>query len=251
MLGDIIGNPGIKQVFLKLAELKKKEKINLVIANCENSDEGFGITEENITTFKNYGIDILTSGNHIWSNENAPDLLNKYDFVLRPANYPNAAGKGYWVGDVGGVTVGIVNLLGRYFMIPVDCPFQTLSKLLKNELKKCNIIIVDFHAEYFQEKMTFAYDFDGQISLIYGTHTHVQTADEMILPKGTGYITDIGLCGGLDSIIGMKKEEVLEKMINQIVVPYVPSEENCVMQGIIAKIDTTAKKTLEIKRISI
>jgi len=251
MLGDIIGSPGIQQVYLKLAELKKKEKINFVIANCENSDDGFGITEENINSFKNYGIDVLTSGNHIWSNDNAADLLSKYEYVLRPANYPNAAGKGCWIGDIGGVSIGVVNLLSRYFMIPIDCPFQTLSKLLKNELKKCNIIIVDFHAEYYQEKMAFGYDFDGQVSLICGTHTHVQTADEMILPEGTGYITDIGLCGGLDSIIGMKKEEVIEKMVNQIVVPYIPSEENCVLQGIIAKIDTSAKKTLEIKRISI
>lgn len=250
MLGDIIGSPGIKQLFLKLGSLKKKEKIDLTIANCENADNGFGVSEENILALKNYGVDILTSGNHIWSNEDAAYLLEKYEFLIRPANYPTAPGKGYYTININNTLVSVVNLLGRYFMIPIDCPFQVLSKLIKHELKN-HIIIVDFHAEYYQEKIALAMDFDGQISFLAGTHTHVLTSDEKILPKGTGYITDLGLCGGLDSIIGMKKEEALEKMINQTAIPFSPSEENCVLQGVVFSIDTESKKTIDIKRISI
>lgn len=251
MLGDIIGSPGIKQLLLKLDFLKKKEKIHFTIANCENSDNGFGVTEETVSSIKSYGVDVLTSGNHIWSNSDAGDLLAKYDFLIRPANYPKAPGKGFWSGEINGVSISVINLLGRYFMIPIDCPFQTLSKLLKQDVKKNSIIIVDFHAELYQEKIALALDFDGEITFLAGTHTHVLTADEKILPKGTGYITDLGMCGGLDGIIGMKKEEALAKMINQTVNPYIPAEENPVLQGVVIKVDVNTKKTVEIKRISL
>ena len=251
MLGDLIGNPGIKEVFLKLSQLKKKENIDLTIANGENSDNGFGITEAVINDLKEYGVDIITSGNHIWSNDDAAKLLYNYNYLLRPANYPKASGNGYWSGEINGVNVGVVNLIGRYFMTPVDCPFAVLEKLIKNELKECSVIVVDFHAEYVAEKKALAFDFDGKISLIAGTHIHVQTADEMILPNGTAYITDLGICGGLDSIIGMNKDDVLKKTINQTVVPYVPSEENLCLQGVIAAIDTENGRAVEIKRISI
>lgn len=250
MLGDLIGNPGLEQLFLKLPELKKKEKIDLAIANGENSDKGFGITEEIIGKLKNFGIDVITSGNHIWSNRDAEFLLEKYDCLLRPDNYPDAKGKGYWTGDINGIEIGVVNLLGRHLMTPIDCPFQTLNKLLKKELKKCKVVIVDFHAELPQEKAALAHDFDGKITLIAGTHTHVQTADERILPNGTGYITDLGLCGGIDSVIGMEKDSILKKLKNQVNVPFVPSRENGRVQGIIATVNTETGQTVAIKRIN-
>ncbi len=251
MLGDIIGTPGINELILKLGELKKKERASLVIANGENACDGFGITVQNIKSMKEAGVDVITSGNHIWSKEDANDLLNSYDYLLRPANYPKAHGKGYWTGDVNGINVGVVNLLGRYQLAVIDCPFQTLNKLLKNELKNSSIIILDFHAENPAEKKALAFDFDGKISLAACTHTHVETADEKILAYGTGYITDLGLCGGIDSIIGMKKEEVIDKMINQYVIPYTPSTENTKMQGIVASIDVKSRKTVKIKRLCI
>lgn len=251
MLGDLIGQPGIEQVFLKLNSLKNREKIDFVIANGENADNGFGITEDIIKSLMNCGINVITSGNHIWSNSDTEKLLNNYDILLRPANYPEVEGKGYCIRKVDNINIGVVNLMGRYNMIPIDCPFQTLNKLLKSELKNCEVIIVDFHAEYNPEKITLAMEFDGRISLLAGTHTHTQTADETILPKGTGYITDIGMCGGIDSVIGMEKESVLEKIINQSMTPFVPSKDNCKMQGIIATIDKNKFKTIEIKRFSI
>lgn len=251
MLGDLIGTPGISEVTLKLSQLKNREKINLVIANGENSDNGFGITELNIKSIKTSGVDVITSGNHIWSNDNAGKLLDEYDYLLRPANYPKAPGKGWWTGKINEINIGVVNLIGRHHMTPVDCPFQTLNKLLKNELKNCSIVIVDFHAESVAEKKTLAFDFDGKVSLIAGTHSHVQTADEIILPNGTGYITDLGMCGGINSVIGMEKEDVVKKMIDQTVIPYNPSNENPKLQGIIANIDLKTKKTNNIKRFNI
>lgn len=251
MLGDIIGTPGMEEMFLKLPQLKKKEKINLVIANGENSNEGFGITEANIKSYRQCGVDVITSGNHIWSTKEIDKLLTDYNFLLRPANYPEASGKGYWIGEVEGVKIGVINLMGRYFMTPIDCPFQVLGKLLKTELKTCSAIIVDFHAEFPNEKMSLAFDFDGKISLLAGTHTHVQTADEKILPKGTGYITDLGMCGGIDSVIGMDKRGVIEKILKQTTVPFEPSKQNSRLQGIIATIDVQTKKATSIKRVSI
>ena len=251
MIGDIIGSPGIKEIYLKLSQFKKKENIDLVIVNGENSNEGFGITETNIIDFKKSGVDVITSGNHIWISENIDRLLENYDCLLRPANYPKASGKGWWKGEIKDSIIGVVNLIGRYYMTPVDCPFNILDKLLKNELKDCDIVIVDFHAESVIEKKALAFDFDGKISLIAGTHTHVQTADEMILENGTGYITDLGLCGGTDSVIGMIKEDVIKKLINQNIIPFKPSDENSKMQGIIAYIDILTRKTTFIKRFSI
>ncbi|HOJ64818.1 MAG TPA: TIGR00282 family metallophosphoesterase [Spirochaetota bacterium] len=251
MLGDLVGQPGVEEVFLKLNSLRNKEKIDFIIANGENADNGFGITEQIIINLINSGVNVITSGNHIWSNNDAAKLLTTYDILLRPANYPEVEGKGYCIRKVGDINIGVVNLMGRYNMIPIDCPFQTLNKLLRNELKNCEIVVVDFHAEYNPEKITLAMDFDGRVSLVAGTHTHTQTADETILPKGTGYITDIGMCGGLDSIIGMEKNNVLEKIINQSMAPFIPSKENCKMQGIIAGIDKVSFKTVEIKRFSI
>jgi 2',3'-cyclic-nucleotide 2'-phosphodiesterase len=251
MLGDIIGNPGLKELFLNLQQFKKKENIDLVIANGENTHEGFGINEEEIHRYKEYGVDVITSGNHIWATDNIERLFGDYPFLLRPLNYPKAAGNGYYKLNVHGENIAVVNLIGRINLVNVDCPFAALEKLLKNDLKDAKIIIVDFHAESSFEKKALAYDFDGKISLIAGTHTHVQTADEEILPKGTGYITDLGLCGSLDSVIGMKKEDVIRKLINQIVVPYTPAESNLVMQGILARISLETKKTVEMKRISV
>jgi 2',3'-cyclic-nucleotide 2'-phosphodiesterase len=251
MLGDIIGTPGIRELFLKLAQLKKKENIHLAIGNGENADNGFGITREIIEKFKEYGIDVITSGNHIWSNDEVDSLLGAYDCLLRPANYPNASGKGWWTGNINGVTIGVVNLLGRYHMTPLDCPFQTLNKLIKNELKKCSIIIIDFHAEMVQEKLALAYDFDGKVTLLAGTHTHVQTADERILPNGTAYITDLGMCGGIDGVIGMERNSALDKIIYQTINQFRPSEENTRLQGIVAQINPETKKVINLKRFNI
>jgi len=255
MLGDIIGNSGIEQVYVKLPEIKKREKIDLVVANGENSDNGFGITEDNIKIYKQCGIDVITSGNHIWSNFEINGLLQNYSYLLRPANYPEAEGRGYYIVDVDNTKIGVVNLIGRYYMTPVDCPFHTLNKLLRAELKGCDFVVVDFHAEFASEKFTLANDFDGKVTVVCGTHTHVQTADENILPNGTGYITDLGMCGVIDGIIGMDKDIILNKMLYRSFSTFVPAKESKTksgrMQGVLVSLDKETKKLIEIKRFSI
>ncbi|HBD93876.1 MAG TPA: metallophosphoesterase [Spirochaetia bacterium] len=250
MLGDVIGNPGMEQLYIKLPQFIKKENIDLVIANGENSDNGFGITEEIIDRMRGFGVTVITSGNHIWSNQDAEALLNHYDFVLRPHNYYDSPGKGFWIGEVAGEKIAVVNLIGRYFITPVDCPFQILEKLLRKELRGIKNIIVDFHAEIMPEKKSLAYYFDGKVSFVAGTHTHVQTADDIILGNGTGYITDLGMCGGLDSVIGMEKKGILHKIRRNVNVPYVPSNENEKMQGIIIDLNLDTGKTESIQRFS-
>lgn len=251
MLGDVIGTPGIEQLYIKLPQLLKKEGIDLAIANGENSDNGFGITEEIIDKLRSFGVNVITSGNHIWSNQDAEILLNNHDYLLRPHNYYESPGKGYWIGEISGEKIAVVNLIGRYFILPVDCPFQTLDKLLKKELKGIKNIIVDFHAEILQEKKALAFHFAGKVSFVAGTHTHVQTADDTILPGGTGYITDLGMCGGIDSIIGMEKNGILHKIKRNVNVPYKPSNSNEKIQGIVITLDMETGHTIEIKRFSI
>lgn len=251
LIGDIIGQPGIEQIFFKLKAFKNKRNVDLTIANGENADKGFGISEQNILDLKKYGIDVITSGNHIWSHENASRLLEEYDFVLRPHNYPNSKGNGWFITTVKNIKVAVVNLQGRYFMTPINCPFQTLKKLLQTNLQEAQIIIVDFHAESSPEKKSLAFDFDGKISLLVGTHTHTQTADEMILPNGTGYITDLGMCGGLDSVIGMEKDAVLQRFLTQTVIPFSPSTKNLHFQALLAQIDSQTKKCIKLERINI
>lgn len=251
LLGDAIGTPGLEQIYMKLPAVLRENEPDLVIVNGENSDDGFGITEEIYEQLLGCGIDAVTSGNHIWSNADAGEILQRNDALLRPHNYHDAPGKGWWRTSINNVNVGVVNLIGRYFMTPVDCPFQTLENLLKNELSDCKIVIVDFHAEFMNEKKALAIDFDGKISFVAGTHTHVQTADEVIFRNGTGYITDIGMCGGIDSVIGMERTAILNKIKRQITQPYVPSPENGRMQGVLIDIDCETGKTLNIKRLSI
>lgn len=251
MLGDAIGTPGLEQIYMKLPAVLREHEPDLVIVNGENSDDGFGITEEIYERLRDCGIDVVTSGNHIWSNADAGEILQGHDRLLRPHNYYNAPGKGWCRIVIDDVTVGVVNLIGRYFMTPVDCPFQTLERLLENELSDCKIVIVDFHAELMNEKKALAIDFDGKISFVAGTHTHVQTADEIIFHNGTGYITDIGMCGGIDSVIGMERSAILHKIKRQIILPYVPSMENGKMQGVFVDIDCKTGKTLTINRVSI
>lgn len=251
MLGDAIGTPGLEQIYMKLPAVLRESEPDLVIVNGENSDEGFGITEEIYEQLLDNGIDVVTSGNHIWSNADAGEILQRNNGLLRPHNYPDAPGKGWWRTTIDDVNIGVVNLIGRYFMTPVDSPFQTLENLLKNELSGCKVVIVDFHAEFMNEKKALAIDFDGRISFLAGTHTHVQTADEVIFRSGTGYITDIGMCGGIDSVIGMERSAILQKIKRQVTQPYVPAIENGKMQGVFIDIDCKTGKTLKIERLSI
>jgi len=215
-LGDIVGSSGRKAVKIFLPELTKKFNPDFVIANAENAAGGYGLTEKVAEELFSYGIDILTSGNHIWKRQFFP-YLQKTERVLRPANYgKNAPGKGWTIYSKNNIKLGVINLEGRIFMRPLENPFVVGKNIAEELRKETPFIVIDFHAEATSEKLGLGYFLDGLVSAIIGTHTHVQTSDERILSKGTGYITDVGMCGAVDSIIGMKIEQALEMYLSMV-----------------------------------
>jgi len=214
--GDIVGSPGRKAIKIFLPELIKKYKPHFIIANAENAAGGYGLTEKVAEELFSYGIDVLTSGNHIWKKEFFP-YLQKTDKVLRPANYGEGApGKGWNIYTKENIKLGVINLEGRIFMRPLENPFTVGKNLAEKIKKETPFVIVDFHAEATSEKLGLGYFLDGFVSAIIGTHTHVQTSDERIMPKGTGYITDVGMCGAVESIIGMKINQALEMYLTMV-----------------------------------
>ncbi|SJZ31180.1 TIGR00282 family metallophosphoesterase [Selenihalanaerobacter shriftii] len=216
LIGDIVGRAGRRAVRELLPDIIDEEEIDFVIANGENAAGGFGITKKVAQELYNYGIDVLTMGNHTWDNKGIFKFIEDDQNLIRPYNYPSGTpGRGYGIYELdSGVKVAVVNLLGRIFLDNVACPFEKLEELL-NEIE-ADFVFVDFHAEATSEKVGLGRYFDGQVATVFGTHTHVQTADEKVLPNGTAYMTDLGLTGAVDSILGMKKEGVLKKLTTQL-----------------------------------
>ncbi|MFW6055376.1 MAG: TIGR00282 family metallophosphoesterase [Thermodesulfobacteriota bacterium] len=208
-LGDIVGKPGRRAVMENISRLRRDLGLDLILANAENASGGLGLTPKNARELHQAGIDILTSGNHIWKHREIYNFLDETEWLLRPANYPpDAPGRGYGLFTVNMLRVGVVNLLGRVFMSPVDCPFRTAESILKELEPEADIVLVDFHAEATSEKKALGYYLGGRVSALLGTHTHVQTSDAQILSGGTGYITDLGMCGPCHSVLGMDPETV-------------------------------------------
>ncbi|ACI18720.1 TIGR00282 family metallophosphoesterase [Dictyoglomus thermophilum] len=250
-LGDIVGRIGRRGVGLLLPQIKKEYKIDLVLANIENAASGFGITESVLKELMDYGIDAFTSGNHIWDKKEGIPLLDTYEKILRPANYPlGVPGRGYTVLTHLDKKVGIINIQGRVFMEPIENPFHVVKNIVEEMKKDTKIIIVDIHAEATSEKIAMGYFLDGMVTAVVGTHTHVQTADERILPGGTGYITDLGMCGALDSVLGVEKEAVLKKFLLQIPQKFnVPEKGLFKMEGVIIEVEEESGKTKNIIRL--
>ena len=214
ILGDIISKPGRKVLRRALPALRERTGADLVIGNVENAAGLFGVTEKVIEAIKASGVDIMTSGNHVWDKREGYPLLEIRDDLLRPANYPDGVpGRGSLVRSVSGVNVCVINIQGRTFMTPIDCPFRRVSRILSELPSDVRIVIVDFHAEATSEKLAMGFFLDGRVTAVAGTHTHVQTSDERILPEGTAYITDVGMVGPRDSIIGVKKEQVIDRFL--------------------------------------
>jgi metallophosphoesterase (TIGR00282 family) len=252
-VADIVGKPGLQITEKLLPGLLKKYQIDFCIANGENVTDGKGISDKELTALLNMDVDIITSGNHIWDTFKSVNILKKDKRVLRPANYPKGnPGIGSTViEDKKGVKLGIINLQGRTFMTPIDNPFEVareVIQLIKNQTK---LIIIDFHAEASAEKMTMGWYLDGKVSAVIGTHTHVQTADERILPKGTAYITDVGMTGALDSVIGMKKEVAIHRFLYSTNQKYEVAKENLNFCGLYICLDKTTGHTLKIERINL
>lgn len=250
-IGDIVGRPGRRAVQKALPEIKLEEGIDFTIANGENLASGKGMTFDKYEEMISAGVDYFTSGNHIWNNKEFTDYLDDPKVkVLRPANYPDTLnGRGKVDLIVKGNKFTIINVQGRVFMRDdIEDPF-TISKNMVDSSKD-SIILIDFHAEATSEKIALAYYLDGQVSAVLGTHTHVQTADERILPKGTAFISDVGMCGPLDSVIGVKKEIIIEKFLTQMPLSHKVANGASILNAVVLEIDTKTKKAVKIKRIS-
>jgi metallophosphoesterase (TIGR00282 family) len=252
-IGDIFGKPGRRLVHEKLHGLIHEYSIDFCIANVENAAAGFGVTPQIADEFLNTEIDLLTSGNHIWDKRAILPYLADQPKLIRPYNYPKGVpGMGLYIGDTNcGVRIGVLNLEGRVFMAPIDCPFTTGLAAIEYMRKQTPIILVDFHAEATSEKQAMGWYLDGQVSAVIGTHTHVQTADERILPGGTAYITDAGMTGPHDSVIGSVQELALERFLRQIPNRLEPASGNLRICGVVIEIDESTGHALSIERINL
>ena len=249
-LGDIIGITGRFALNRYLENIKKDNNIDFVIANGENVANGIGITRDTAKELFSSGVDVITTGNHIWNNKDVFAIIVGENRLLRPYNYPNQSpGLGYYIYDMLGVKIGVLNMMGRTFMDPTDCPFQKAQIAIKHIKERTDIIFIDFHAEATAEKQAFAYYLDGEVTAIFGTHTHIQTADERILPKGTAYITDLGMCGSYDSVIGMKKEAAIARFVTKIPHRFEVETTSPMINGVVIEIDSENGKAKSIKRI--
>ena len=252
-VGDIVGRPGRYALTHALGRLVDRHCVDLVIANGENAAAGFGLTAEVAREIFDAGVDVITSGNHIWDKKEIFGYFEKEPRLLRPANYPpGLPGKGGGVfKTAGGVKIGVINLEGRAFMNNLDCPFRAADALIEELSQQTRIIFVDFHAETTSEKISLGYYLDGRISAIIGTHTHVQTADERILPGGSAYLTDVGMTGSRDSVIGIRKEEAIERFLTQLPIRFEVAKKDPWLCAVLLTIDEESGKAQAIERIQV
>lgn len=250
-LGDIVGRPGREIIGRILPAYRKDKGVDFVVANGENAAGGSGITVDISEELFRSGVDVITSGDHIWKKKEIYEYLDKTSRLLRPLNYPQGVpGKGWSiVGSANGTKVGVINLVGRVFMDAVDCPFAAVRDAVKKISSETHVIIVDMHAEATSEKVAMGWFLDGTVSVVAGTHTHIQTADEKILPQGTAYITDLGMTGPYDSVIGRRKVEILEHFLTQLPMRFEMAGDDVQMHGVLVTIDDKTGKAVDIKRV--
>jgi metallophosphoesterase (TIGR00282 family) len=252
-IGDIVGKPGRRVLSEKLNQIIVEHEIDCVIANAENAAGGRGLTPQIYGKLLKYGVNIITLGDHTYRKREIIETLEKQDNIARPANWSElAAGRTVALYKTSkGPVVAAIPLIGRLFMKPADCPYNAIDKLLPKITSQAEIIFIDFHAEATSEKVAMGYHLDGRVSCVFGTHTHVPTADEKIMPKGTAYITDIGMTGAHHSVIGRGVESVLKSFRTRMPFPFEVATEDVKMNGIIVTVDSNSKKAEKIERIRI
>jgi 2',3'-cyclic-nucleotide 2'-phosphodiesterase len=249
-IGDVVGKPGRRAVLALLPRLIDEREIDVVIANGENAAGGLGLTRDTAMELLNNRVDLLTGGNHIWKYKDLLPLLEADPRVLRPLNYPDAPGRGSGVIETAaGHRLGVINVVGRSFMDPAPCPFDACERAVEELKASTQVVLVEIHAEATSEKRAMGWLLDGQASAVYGTHTHVATADEEILPGGTGYITDIGMTGPYDSVIGMRKEEMIARFRSLRPAPFIVAKGDVRLCGVIFDVDPESGKTRSIERV--
>ena len=253
-IGDLVGSNGCAFLRAHLPQLKKLKGIDLVIANGGNSADGNGITPASADYLFHSGVDVITTGNHAFRRRECYPLFDEEPNLIRPANFPEGStpGHGLCVVDMGRVQVCIINLMGVVYLDSLGCPFAAADRLVKEaQSLGAAVILVDFHAEATAEKRALGYYLDGRVSALFGTHTHVQTADECILPQGTGYITDVGMTGAIHSVLGVEVSSAIERMKTKMPVRFTQAKGDAKMDCILFSIDTASGKTVEIERIEI
>ena len=251
-IGDIVGRPGRELIRKGVRGLIERYDADLVIANAENSANGFGVTKEIGDTLLEWGVDVMTSGNHIWDKKEVVDYIATEPRLVRPANYPaGVPGRGSYVAQTGdGRAVGVINAMGRVFMLNIDDPFQVVLKEIEAIRHRTKVIIVDFHAEATSEKVAMGWHLDGKVTAVFGTHTHVQTADERILPNGTAYLTDVGMTGPHDSIIGVEVEPALNRFLTALPQKFETATLNPRLNAVLVEADETTGRAAGIERLS-
>jgi metallophosphoesterase (TIGR00282 family) len=251
-VGDIVGRPGRDLVQRGLRRLVEYYDIDLTVANAENAAAGFGLTRDIGETLLEWGVDVMTSGNHIWDKKEVLEYIGVEPRLLRPANYPaGVPGRGSCVAQThDGRSVGVINVMGRVFMAPLDDPFAVVLREIEAVRHRARVILVDVHAEATSEKIAMGWHLDGKVTVVIGTHTHVQTADERILPRGTAYMTDAGMTGPHDSIIGMEREPSLARFLNGMPSKFEPASGNPRLNGAVIEADDKSGRATKITRIS-
>jgi metallophosphoesterase (TIGR00282 family) len=252
-IGDIVGRPGRELVRRGLVSLVTHHDVDLVIANVENAAAGFGVTPEIADELLQCGVDVMTGGNHSWDKKEILPYFDEQPRLLRPANFPTGApGRGVYVARArGGRPVAVINGMGRVFMTPIDDPFRVLDAEIEAVRQEARVIFVDFHAEATSEKVAMGWHLDGRVTAVVGTHTHVQTADERVLPGGTAYITDVGMTGPHDSVIGVERSAILARFLTGRPQRFETATENPRLNGVVVTADESTGRALSIDRISV
>ena len=251
MLGDVVGRPGRAVLSEHLQEIKTEYKADIVIVNGENASGGNGLTLKNAKQLLSLPIDCITMGNHVWKQKEILDYLDDYPNIVRPINYPDRLpGKGIYQFELKGIKIAVLNASGQVFMEELDSPFGVIESRLEDLLDSCDVLIVDFHAETTSEKLAMGYWLDGKAAIVAGTHTHVQTADARLLPEGTAYITDLGMTGPAESVLGVEKEIIVSKMLTKLPARFeiekaYPRQVN----GICVSVDDATYRPIAIERI--
>ena len=252
-VGDVYGQPGRRATADLIPKLLQSHGIDFCVVNGENAAGGFGITEKIARKFRAYGADVITTGNHVWDRKDSVAYICATEEVLRPANFPPGVGGFGWgvFQSRSGVPVGVICLQGRTQLPNLDCPFRAAQSIIEEIRSQTPVVFVDFHAEATSEKIAFGWFLDGKASAVVGTHTHVQTADERVLPNGTAYITDAGMTGPHDSVIGSKKDPIIRRFLNQMPVRFEPAEGDIKLCGVIVDVDETTGKARDIQRLRV
>ena len=254
MVGDVVARPGRRVLAERLGQLQRDYEIDLTVVNVENAAGGFGITKKVFDEFAALDIDVMTSGNHIWDKREALDFIDDEPKLLRPHNYPvGTPGTGFYrLSLASGVAVGVINVMGQAFMHPpLDSPFECIDSILDDVQSRCDVLLVDFHAETTSEKIAMGWHLDGRVGAVVGTHTHVPTADERVLPRGTAYVTDLGMTGCYDSVIGSNIEAVLQRVVKKLPARFEPATGSGSLCGVVVEIDENTGLARDISRVRV